>query len=311
MPKHFSRPHIGKIPMKFYFRAQEIAVMLPGMDITGKLVLTWKRGPRRTTTEPFAVKEKLDNINGSLVRSASTMQDLALICTMFKNSKSGAFEPKSAAFTLKEEMEGGSERKLGSVTIDLSSYATPEVSSDAVELSFCDGKIILKMKLSSHWLKHMKGGDDDDESIGSFDTNRTGGSDDSTKPASALSSLQHVNTAPNGGAAGPSAPYVTLSAEQRRERDEAREKAIDDQWGKEETRLREGEELESLREELRQMSEKLENALAEAKYHCEKGDRLSQAVQPTLPRASNISYWSQRLDAVRRTDERTDGWTDG
>ena len=57
----------------------------------------------------------------------------------------------------------------------------------------------------------------------------------------------------------------------------AREKAIEDQWDKEETRLREGEELEGLREEARQLSEKLENALAEAKYHREKGDRLSQA----------------------------------
>eukprot|EP00966_Prymnesium_polylepis_P304944 7045569-Prymnesium_polylepis.1 len=162
MPKHFGRPHIGKVPMKFYFRAQEISVVLPGLDVTGKLVLTWKRGPRRTTTEPFPVKEKLNQVDGSLVRSATTSQDLALICTMFKNSKSGAFESKrvrpahaqSAAFTLKEELDGGEERKLGSVTIDLSSYATPEVSSDAVELSFCEGKVLLKFQLSSHWLKH-------------------------------------------------------------------------------------------------------------------------------------------------------------
>ena len=48
------RPHVGKIPMKFYFRAQDISVSLPGADIAGKLVLVWKRGPRRTVTEPFA-----------------------------------------------------------------------------------------------------------------------------------------------------------------------------------------------------------------------------------------------------------------
>lgn len=94
MPRHFSRPHVGKAPMKFYFRAQDISLQLPGMDVSGKLVLTWKRGPRRTTTQPFPIKEKLNNVDGTLSRSAATSQDLALICTMFKNSKTGTFESK-------------------------------------------------------------------------------------------------------------------------------------------------------------------------------------------------------------------------
>lgn len=84
MPRHYMRPHIGKVPMKFYFRAQDITVTMPGIDIAGKLVLVWKRGSRRSTTEPFPVKEKLSSIDGSLSRTATTTQDLALICTMFK-----------------------------------------------------------------------------------------------------------------------------------------------------------------------------------------------------------------------------------
>lgn len=72
--------------MKFYFRAQDISVALPGIDIAGKLILLWKRGPRRTQTEPFPVREVLSSIDGSLSRTASTTQDLALICTMFKVS---------------------------------------------------------------------------------------------------------------------------------------------------------------------------------------------------------------------------------
>ena len=39
---HIARPHIGKVPMKFYFRAQDISITLPGLDVQGKLVLVWK-----------------------------------------------------------------------------------------------------------------------------------------------------------------------------------------------------------------------------------------------------------------------------
>ena len=39
MPRHFARPHIGRVPMKFYFRAQDINIQLPGHDTSGKLVV--------------------------------------------------------------------------------------------------------------------------------------------------------------------------------------------------------------------------------------------------------------------------------
>ena len=94
MPRHFARPHIGRVPMKFYFRAQDINIQLPGHDTSGKLVVVWKRGPRRTETAPIEVKEKLSSVDGSLRRTAATLQDLAIICTMFKNAKTGAFESK-------------------------------------------------------------------------------------------------------------------------------------------------------------------------------------------------------------------------
>ena len=94
MPRHFARPHIGRVPMKFYFRAQDINIQLPGHDTSGKLVVVWKRGPRRTETAPIEVKEQLSSVDGSLRRTATTLQDLAIICTMFKNAKTGAFESK-------------------------------------------------------------------------------------------------------------------------------------------------------------------------------------------------------------------------
>ena len=72
--------------MKFYFRAQDINIKLPGYDTTGKLVVVWKRGPRRTETGPIEIKEQLSNVDGSLTRTAATLQDLALICTMYRVS---------------------------------------------------------------------------------------------------------------------------------------------------------------------------------------------------------------------------------
>ena len=86
--KHFARPHVGKQPLKYYFRAQDISLQLPGfIDLTGKLMLTWKRGHRKTTTSAFPIKEQLSSVDGSITRTASTLEDLALVCTMFKSAR--------------------------------------------------------------------------------------------------------------------------------------------------------------------------------------------------------------------------------
>jgi hypothetical protein len=50
--------------------------------------------------------------------------------------------PKTASFSLREEDEAGEETKLGTVTIDLSAYASSETTTDPVELSFMQGKVI-------------------------------------------------------------------------------------------------------------------------------------------------------------------------
>ena len=116
--------------------------------------------------------------------------------------------PKTASFSLREEDEAGEETKLGTVTIDLSAYASPETTTDPVELSFMQGKVLparvrvrvrvgvrvrvrrafdrvrvtltlplriiptkvlLTLNLSSHWLKHAAAAaDDDDASVRSM-----------------------------------------------------------------------------------------------------------------------------------------------
>ena len=211
MPRHFARPHIGRVPMKFYFRAQDINIQLPGHDASGKLVVVWKRGPRRTETGPIEVKEQLSSVDGSLRRTATTLQDLAIICTMFKNVRTGGFESKSASFSLREEDEAGEETKLGTVTIDLSAYASPETTADPVELSFMQGKVLLTLTLSSHWLKHAAAASDDDgasvSSIGSFASERPDDESDGPRPSAEAAG------AAAGGVGG--STYTPLGAGER------------------------------------------------------------------------------------------------
>lgn len=274
--------------MKFYFRAQDISIQLPGLDTSSKLVVAWKRGPRRTETGPIEVKEQLNNVDGSLTRSANTLQDLALICTMFKNSKTGGFESKSAAFTIREEGDTGEERKLGTVNIDLSAYASPEVSSDPVELSFMDGKVLLKMTLSSHWLKHMAGGDDDDtasiSTLGSYASDRP---DDEPPPS--LSSLQVSPQVPGAGAAatvpaaaagssvagGGGKAYTPIGADERARINAARDEQIEKLWADQSEKASEKAAVEELTEELRQCREKLAHNKDEVKYLRDKLERLA------------------------------------
>jgi len=272
--------------MKFYFRAQDITVTMPGIDIAGKLVLVWKRGSRRSTTEPFPVKEKLSSIDGSLSRTATTTQDLALICTMFKNARNGTFESKSASFSLREETPEGEERKLGTASIDLSSYATPEKSSDRVELSFLEGKMRLQLTLTSHWLKQMNPTDDDDasvSSIGSFASSVRDGADDDDYQATVqiggvaggrrIDVIDEDSIGSSVGGAGGSAS--ALPTTERERFDLERDAAIERRWAAEEGRTNLTDELESLRAELCEAREAQARAQAEAKFLREKADRLA------------------------------------
>ena len=294
MPRAFvPRMHVGKLPMKFYFRAQDISVSLPGADIAGRLVLVWKRGPRRTTTEPFVVKETLSSVDGSLSRTASTSQDLALICTMFKNAKSGAFEPKSASFSLREETPEGQERKLGTASVDLSSYATPDKSSDPVELSFMEGRIRLKLTLTSHWLKQMAAVDDDEasvSSVGSFASSVGGGAVHSDDDGLSDADTPPPNTKPatftpaRGGApamAPPSTPGMAMApmatpGSTMRERSEAeREAAVERRWAEEAGKEANQAAAEQLRNELAEAREALAKSYSEVKSLKGRVERLT------------------------------------
>jgi hypothetical protein len=119
--------------------------------------------------------QELSAIDGSLSRTASTSQDLAQICTMFRSSKSGNFESKMAKFAL-EHVDGSRKGKhanvkLGSASIDLAAYATAEMTSSKVELSFLNGRVTLRMTLCSHWLQNLAAdATSDDSSVASFCT---------------------------------------------------------------------------------------------------------------------------------------------
>eukprot|EP00321_Phaeocystis_globosa_P016036 CAMPEP_0118812348 /NCGR_PEP_ID=MMETSP1162-20130426/2239_1 /TAXON_ID=33656 /ORGANISM="Phaeocystis Sp, Strain CCMP2710" /LENGTH=358 /DNA_ID=CAMNT_0006742067 /DNA_START=31 /DNA_END=1107 /DNA_ORIENTATION=- len=272
MPRHFARPHIGRVPMKFYFRAQDINIQLPGHDTCGKLVVVWKRGPRRTETAPIEVKEQLSSVDGSLRRTAATLQDLAIICTMFKNAKTGAFEPKTASFSLREEDEAGEETKLGTVTIDLSAYASPETTTDPVELSFMQGKVLLTLNLSSHWLKHAAAAADDDDasvsSMGSFASDRP--DDESDRGGATLKTEEAA-----AGGAGGSSSYTPLGAAERARFQAQRDAQIERLWAEQCDQASAQAEHEGILEELRQAREMLSHNRDETAYLRLQVERLS------------------------------------
>jgi len=290
MPKHFSRPHIGKQPMRFYFRAQDISVSLPGIDVRGSIILVWKRGYRRTATEPFEVTEELSSIDGSLTRTATTVQDLAQICTMFKNSRSGAFESKVATFTLRSE-----DKKLATATIDLSAYATPDMTSNPVELSLLDGAAILKFTLASHWLKNMPGskndsGDDDASSMHSFGSCTDADEEDSVLStsssfsntsrralASRLSGQSPAHVIPPASAQKSSSErhYAPMASTERAKRSGEAEAAIEAQWEQAEGKLRDAQDNTALRGEIEQLKATLKHARKDAKYLRERMEQMA------------------------------------
>ena len=274
MPRHhFARPHVGKQPLKYYFRAQDICVQLPGLiDLTGKIVVGWKRGHRKTTTSAFPIKEELSAIDGTITRTATTLEDLALVCTMFKSARSGTFESKLATFTLKEELPSGDERKLCSATVDLSAYATPDISADPVELPFLEGKAVLKMTLSSHWLKNMRGAADDDDdtasihSFGSFNSSVPPVEEEDVSQGSSSAAPPRPSR-PGAAAAAPgvapptaaalaggsrAAKYTPMAPAERARMTAQREAAIEQRWAEEEGRVRDADAREGLLEELQQ-----------------------------------------------------------
>ena len=265
--------------MKFYFRAQDINVSLPGLDVDGKLILVWKRGPRRTQTEPFEVKEKLSTVDGSLSRTASTSQDLALICTMFKNPKTGAFESKMSSFSLREEQGNGEEVKLGTATIDLSSYASPDKSTDRVELSFLDGKVRLQLTLSSHWLKSMSTDDDNDSmsSFGSLQSSLPGGkSEEDEREDLDVSNWQTASACDPAG--NPFANSVGIQPPPQTEREMAdamRNAAIEARWNEEAERVERADELETTRAELTECRAQYALSQKELKSQRTRADRLA------------------------------------
>lgn len=188
--------------MKFCFRAQDVSVELSGLEIEGSLALVWKKGYRRAATEPFPIKEELSPIDGSLSRTAIIAQDLAQICTLFKSTKTGSFESKTAKFAL-EHTDAATRRgkptnaKLGVVTVDLATYASQEVSNTRVELSFLEGKVTLRMTLCSHWLQNVSAdGYSDDSSVASFHTDADSEAGDSVRDED---SVRSGSTEASGG----------------------------------------------------------------------------------------------------------------
>ena len=150
------RSKVGTAPCKFSFQANDLNVTLHRDRHEGKLVIAFKRGGSRQETEPIPIKEGMQESDGSLVRMASTSQDLALIVTMFRQ-REGAFESKEAAFTLTEQGPDGKDRKLGTAHFDLRDYADATSVPKPLDLKFGDsnGEVTatLRCMVAARWLR--------------------------------------------------------------------------------------------------------------------------------------------------------------
>ena len=147
--------------------------------------------------------------DGSLVRTASTAQDLALIVTLFRR-KDGSFEKKEAAFTLVEEGRDGSERKLGTERFDLAAFAGATSVPKPLDLSLAEGRATLRGMITARWLRRMSVGHDQSSdgsvSVASTASARHGAAEPAaSSPPTSLSSLPHVTLAEGGGYEGGSA----------------------------------------------------------------------------------------------------------
>jgi regulator of replication initiation timing len=214
-----------------------------------------------------------------------------------QNGKHGVFQSKSASFVLREELPDGEERKLGTAQVDLSSFATPEKSSDKVELSFMDGKVRLTLTLTSHWLRQMDAsamGDDDASmsSVGSFASSvgrGHSGDDDDVHPEHGGGCGSGSDSAAaariSGAGAGAPAAAAAMAAGERersnsrqseRERsDRAREAALERAWASVEVKTHEREDLEALRAELGEAKSALGRSYSEIKALKGRVDRLT------------------------------------
>ena len=161
------RPHLGRKHVRLLFRVEELSVSLRAIGFEGKIIIAFARSTQSRETAPMQLHERVA-ANGSLVRTASTPQDLVLITTMYQR-KDGGFEKKEAKFTVFEERRDGREVRLGSVRFDLASYTTELNVKQPLDLQLANGKTTIACLLSASTMAHEHDGDSNDSDAISSD----------------------------------------------------------------------------------------------------------------------------------------------
>jgi len=168
----------GFNPMKFSFDITFHQAINFSKKVKGSVIqVEWKRGDKVQTTQSAKIKEQLQE-------TAVWEQKLSMLCTIYKNPKTGQYAEKSAKFTIKMTKDG-KVKSLGSVYFDLADFCggnSPQPQPSMETRSFIllkggskkgktfskkdsnftskkDG-ISLKVTINSLWLKDFKGGDD-------------------------------------------------------------------------------------------------------------------------------------------------------
>eukprot|EP00162_Nutomonas_longa_P014848 comp22116_c1_seq2/m.51530 comp22116_c1_seq2/g.51530 ORF comp22116_c1_seq2/g.51530 comp22116_c1_seq2/m.51530 type:complete len:618 (+) comp22116_c1_seq2:125-1978(+) len=145
--------HAGKSAVKFMYTAR-LHSLSQVPDDCGMVSVVWTRGPRQQT---FKGRFPLSGEN-----MVKWEEEQAMVVTLYRKGTKG-FDKKEAKFTVKEE-RGSKSKKVGSVTIDLSQYATMDGTPITAEIPLDENHKngpALKITFTSAFLKNYTGVDDD------------------------------------------------------------------------------------------------------------------------------------------------------
>jgi uncharacterized coiled-coil DUF342 family protein len=271
---------VGTTPQKFQFTlcleefrlTKNISDLCPNDQGLEDLMVMfiWKRGPRSAASKPVMVGDP------TICRMVSWKeQQLNLICTLYQDSKKGAFLDKKSEISFRVFCKGGENdpREIAQATLNLGKYAGIDTTvTDETEVKKTkDRGAKIKFTLSSKWIKEL-GGDEDSASVAeqedddeSFDEkeshSHTGESRGTSKSVTSDSATPATESTPAVAAADSddAPPLVHASVTSP----EAKSASHQDKGGKNHI-------LEAELKDLQKQKEKLEKANKDLKHKLQK-----------------------------------------
>eukprot|EP00164_Ancoracysta_twista_P001410 GFYU01001835.1.p1 GENE.GFYU01001835.1~~GFYU01001835.1.p1 ORF type:complete len:1213 (-),score=500.97 GFYU01001835.1:64-3702(-) len=142
-------------PHKFHFTVNVVSVEGPlhkdPDNFTREFVVAWSRGSKLAVTKPAKLLDEAG------VYSIPFGSELSFVSTMYRHEKDGKFKEKECKFKLRE-VKKKTDKTLCWVPCDLSNYVELAEGKHEVVLPLTLNKVkcILKLTITSRWLKEAK-----------------------------------------------------------------------------------------------------------------------------------------------------------